>query len=115
MNITLELSFVGKSFKIEKKKKKELNNIDRILFWIFYLYYRLYRLHCSNIIGLPAQEEKCFVNNKNVLFLYSNYKIIEHEMNKLVIHTHAIFIIRNAMFSLSNIDGNDDVIVILYG
>ena len=40
-------------------------------------------------------------------------------MNKMVIHTHVIFRPRNAMFFLLNNyvfpDGNDDVIVILYG
>ena len=45
------------------------------------------------------QKEKCFGNNKNVLFL--NYKIIEQEMNKIAIHTHVIFRPCNAMFSLS--------------
>ena len=33
----------------------------------------------------------CFGNNKNVLFLNLNYKIIEQEMNKIAIHTHVIF------------------------
>ena len=59
----------------------------------------------ANIIGLPGhtkKKEKCFGNNKNVLFLISNYKIIEQEMNKMAIHTHVIFRPCNAMFSLSN-------------
>ena len=38
---------------------------------------------------------KCFGNNKNVLFLNANYKIIEQEMNKMAIHTHVIFKPRN--------------------
>ena len=41
-----------------------------------------------------------FGNNKNVLFLNSNYKTIEQEMNKMAIHTHVIFRLRNNMFSL---------------
>ena len=53
----------------------------------------------SNIIGLP---EKCFGNNKNVLFLNLNDKIIEQEMNKMGIYTHVIFRPRNTMFLLSN-------------
>ena len=61
----------------------------------------------------------CFGNDKNVLFLYSNYKIIEQEMDKMGIYTYVIFRPRNAMFSLSNARyfriGNDDVNVILYG
>ena len=35
------------------------------------------------------QKEKCFGNNKHVLFLNSNYKIIEQEMNKMA--TYVIF------------------------
>ena len=35
------------------------------------------------------------------LFLYSNYRNIGQEMNKMAIHAHAIFRPRNAMFSLS--------------
>ena len=46
--------------------------------------------------------EKRFGNNKNVLLLNSNYKIIEQEVNKIAIHTHVIFRPCNAMFSLSN-------------
>ena len=46
--------------------------------------------------------EKCFGNNKNVLFLNLNLKTIEQEMNKLAIHTHVIFRPRNAMFFLLN-------------
>ena len=42
----------------------------------------------------------CFGNNKNVLFLNLNDKIIEQEINKIVIHTHVIFRPRNAMFSI---------------
>ena len=45
----------------------------------------------------------CFGNNKNVLFLNLNDKIIEQEMNKTGIHTHVIFRPRNAMFFLSNL------------
>ena len=37
-----------------------------------------------------------------LLFLYSYYKIIEQEINKMAIHTHVIFRPRNAMFSSSN-------------
>ena len=47
------------------------------------------------------QKEKCFGNNKIVLFLNSNYKIIEQEINKIAIHTHVFFRPRNAMLSLS--------------
>ena len=36
-------------------------------------------------------KEKCFGNNKNVLFLNLNDKIIEQEKNKMAIHTHVIF------------------------
>ena len=35
-----------------------------------------------------------------MLFLYSKYKIIEQEMSKMALHTHAIFRPRNAMFTL---------------
>ena len=41
-------------------------------------------------------------NNKNVLFLNLNDKIIEQEMNKMAIHTHVIFRPHNAMFFLLN-------------
>ena len=46
--------------------------------------------------------EKCFGNNKNVLFLNLNDKIIEQEMNKMAIHTHVIFRPRNALITLNN-------------
>ena len=59
----------------------------------------------SNIIGLPERRNK----RKSVLeitkiyyFFYLNDKIIEQEMNKMAIHTHAIFRPRNAMFFLLN-------------
>ena len=47
-------------------------------------------------------NEKCFRNNKNVLFLNLNDKIIDKEMNKLAVHTHVNFRPRNAMFLLLN-------------
>ena len=58
----------------------------------------------ANITGLPGkkQKERCFGNNKNVLFKNLNHNIIEQEMNKIAMHTHVIFRPRNAMFSLSN-------------
>ena len=43
----------------------------------------------ENIIGFPERRnkrKKCFGNNKNVLFLNLNDKIIEQEMNKMAIH-----------------------------
>ena len=65
------------------------------IFWIFFGQYH-------QLAWTYKQKVKCFRNNKNVLFLYSKYKIIEQEMNKRAIHTHVIFRPRNAMFSLSN-------------
>ena len=44
--------------------------------------------------------EKCFGNNKNVLFLNLKDKIIEQEINKMAIHANVIFRSRNAMFFL---------------
>ena len=50
---------------------------------------------------------------------YFKIEIIEQEMNKIAIHTHAIFRPHNAMFCISKTMsfqiGNGDVIVILYG
>ena len=58
-----------------------------------------------NIISLPERgkkKDKYFGNNKHVLFLNLNDKIIQQEINKMAIHTHVIFKPRNAMFFLSN-------------
>ena len=51
------------------------------------LFLKLIFIFFSNIIGLPERrnKRKCFGNNKNVLFLNLNDKIIEQEMNKLAI------------------------------
>ena len=65
------------------------------MFDVFFEYHRF--------AGTYKQKEKCFGNNKNVLFLNLNDKIIEQEMNKMALHTHVIFRPRNAMFlSLNN-------------
>ena len=66
--------------------------------YYYTLFHKTFRIFCYNIIGLPEHRNK----RKNILFLNSNYKIIEHEMNKMAIHTHVIFRPLNAMFSLSN-------------
>ena len=47
------------------------------------LFHEMFRMFFANIISLPGQKVKCFGNNKNVLFLNSNYKIIEQEVNKM--------------------------------
>ena len=75
--------------------------------WVFNytLFNEMFRtFFFANIIGLPGHRNR----RKSVLeitkiyyFLYSNYKIIEQEMNKMAIQTHVIFRPRNAMFSLS--------------
>ena len=56
-----------------------------------------FRRFFKNKISLPERR-----NNKNVLFLNLNDKIIEQEMNKLAIHTHVNFRPRNGMFLLLN-------------
>ena len=54
---------------------------------------KIFDVFLKNKISLPERR-----NNKNVLFLNLNDKIIEQEMNKLAIHTHVNFRPRNAMF-----------------
>ena len=49
--------------------------------------------------GTYKRNEKCFGNNKNVLFLNLNDKIIEQEINKMAIHTHVSFRPRNATWN----------------
>ena len=92
------------------------------MFYLRNVLYFLGRFLQIDIIGLPGhrKKEKCFGNNKNVLFLNSNYKIIEQEMNKMAIHTHDMLFSNLATpCSLCLIltcfrIGYDDVIVILY-
>ena len=74
---------------------------------IYTLFHEIFSTFFWNKISLPERrnkslKEKCFGNNKNVLFLNLNDKIIEQEMNKLAIHTHVNFRPRNAMFLLLN-------------
>ena len=51
---------------------------------------------------LPISSVCLDIKNKRRSVLYSYYKIIEQEINKMAIHTHVIFRPRNAMFSSSN-------------
>ena len=47
----------------------------------------------ANIV-LPGHRNKrkgVLEIKQNLLFLYSNYKIVEQEMNKMAIHTHVNF------------------------
>ena len=69
-----------------------------------------------NIIGLPGHRNKkgkCFGNNKNVLFLNSNYKIIEQHIPMLFLDLVTPCSLYRILMSFRI--GNDDVIVILYG
>ena len=60
---------------------------------------------CANIISLPGRKNKrksVLDLTKSVYYIYSNYKNIEQEMNKMAMHTHVIFRPRNAMLYLTN-------------
>ena len=68
-------------------------------------------MHClgrffANIINLPGHrhKRKSVFEISKMYYLYSQIiKIIEQEMNKIVIHTHVIFrLLKDIMFSLLN-------------